>query len=656
MSTPTQIDPVARILADLDAAARAAGSPAAERELIGRALAALRPLYGSHRDLFTKPVLARIDTFKARTHAGEAGDAGVKPSAVGVAASRGLAASPPFVTVAHVLRTADDAVRRAFPTTLWVKGEVADYRPAGGHHYFTLAERKPDGTRAVLDCSVWRHAWPAVEAKLLAAGVGLVAGQEMLFCGSVRVYDKGGRLSLHVADVCPEFTLGQIEVRRRAVLARLQKEGLTRLNAARPLPDVPFRVAVVSSRGAAGFRDFVQVLQNSGYAFTVLLCDVPVQGAGVEAAVTGALADLARRQNELKADVVCLVRGGGSTSDLGCWDSYPICAAVARMPIPVVTGIGHERDRVAADEVAHTAAATPTAAAELLCKVVREAEAKVTAAAEAVRQAAASRMATAADMFAEAGRAVAERAGGASAAQRRLAASLGDQLRAHARRALDPHATRLGIAEAAVATDPLRAVAAAGRRVGELADQARFWATADARQAGVRTEALAHVVLAVAGAALDPQAARLAACRAAVAGESPRAVQMAGPAADALGHALEFAGEAHVRAAERRTRAVADALGPLATARSRAAAGTLARAVEEVVGTAAAARAAGGRINHLRDLVLAHDPAAVLRRGFSITTGPDGRAVRDAADVAAGATVVTRLAKGQLTSTVTDAG
>src|SRR5262249_30571898 len=163
------------------------------------------------------------------------------------------------------------------------------------------------------------------------------------------------------------------EAQRRAVLARLQRERLTGLNQRIEMAAVPLRVAVLSSRNAAGLRDFETVLSNSGYAFSVLRCEVPVQGPMVERAVCRALEVLALKQAELRLDAVCIVRGGGSATDLGCWNSYAICAAIARMPVPVITGIGHERDRVAADEVAHATAPTPTAAAELLCSLARNA-------------------------------------------------------------------------------------------------------------------------------------------------------------------------------------------------------------------------------------------------------------------------------------------
>jgi exonuclease VII large subunit len=140
------------------------------------------------------------------------------------AAGAGL---PGHVGVCDVIRGVGTALRRAFPTSLWVKGEVSDYRvPAQGHHYFNLVERQQDGSQVVLPCAVWKSHWPHVRQKLLDGGIALASGQEMLFQGAVRLYDGAGKLTFHVSDVYPEFTLGQIEAQRRAVLARLHRERL----------------------------------------------------------------------------------------------------------------------------------------------------------------------------------------------------------------------------------------------------------------------------------------------------------------------------------------------------------------------------------------------------------------------------------------------
>ena len=347
---------------------------------------------------------------------------------------------PGHVGVAEVIRGVGTALRRAFPTSLWVKGEVSDYRAlTQGHHYFNLVERHQDGSQAVLPCAVWKSNWPHVRRKLLDGGIALTSGQEMLFQGTVRLYDGAGKLTFHVSDVYPEFTLGQIEAQRRAVLDRLQREQLIGLNRRVEMPAVPFRVAVLSSRNAAGLRDFEEVLSNSGYAFSVLRCEVPVQGPMVERSVCRALEVLALKQTELRLDAICIVRGGGSATDLGCWNSYAICAAIARMPVPVITGIGHERDRVAADEVAHATAPTPTAAAELLCSLARSADSELRETADRMAAVVSRQLAGAAHAVESVQQAIVHSTTAHVSKERHLIRSFREQYTANARRALAPH-------------------------------------------------------------------------------------------------------------------------------------------------------------------------------------------------------------------------
>jgi exodeoxyribonuclease VII large subunit len=371
---------------------------------------------------------------------------------------------PPFVPVSSVLEGVGIAIRRAFPTNLWVKGEVSDYRPStAGHHYFNLVERQGDGTQLVLPCAIWKSGWTSVRQKLVAAGMGIVVGQEMLFHGNVRLYDGAGKLTFIVSDVFPEFTLGQIELYRRAVLVRLEHERLIERNKRVLLADIPLRIALVSSRGAAGAKDFLEVLANSGYAFTVKWCEVPVQGANMERTVCRALEILALKQDQLKLDAVCIVRGGGSATDLGWWNNYPICAAIANLPIPVITGIGHDRDRVAVDEVAHTAAPTPTAAAEVLCKAVRAAEGEVEAARTTLRQLAPANLALQADQFSTHRSVVIDRARSVCGEEQRHVDSLRAQVLAHARRPVGALAMRLHHGSRAIQVESSRAVMTLGR-------------------------------------------------------------------------------------------------------------------------------------------------------------------------------------------------
>lgn len=502
----------------------------------------------------------------------------------------GIGTAPPgHVRVSDVIRDVGNALRREFPTSLWVKGEVGEYRPsAQGHHYFSMVERLGDGSQAVLPCAVWKSVWPQLRQKLAAAGLALGSGQEMLFRGTVRLYDGAGKLTFHVSDAYPEFTLGQIEARRRAVLARLKRDNLVGLNRRLEMPPVPLRVAVLSSRNAAGLRDFEEVLAGSGYAFSVLRCEVPVQGPLVERAVCRALEVLALKQAELKLDVVCIVRGGGSATDLGWWNSYAICAAIARMPVPVITGIGHDRDRVAADEVAYAVAPTPTGAAEFLCALVRTAEAGLRDAKSHLALLAVRRLSGMAQASKSLKATVTQGATAGITEKRAGICSLRERATAHARRSLSPHGHAL-----------------------------REWRMSLGREAGraLRLEAAAVSALTDGTITAATQQAQVAASG------------VAGMVADVTAMPTErLAGEVERRAGfEAEVQALAD------------------REIAE----------RGKTLRHLEDMVQAHDPARVLRRGFSITLSAQGKVVKSAADLAPGEAVTTRLADGQFSSTVT---
>jgi hypothetical protein len=142
----------------------------------------------------------------------------------------GAGVSPPVhVTVSDLIRDAGAALRRQFPSAIWVKGEVSSYRPASsGHHYFDLVERPPNRAPVLLPCAIWKDDWHRLSQKLQNTGITLTSGQEMLFQGTVRLYDGAGKLTFHVSDVYTEFTLGQIEAQRLAVLVRLKRAAAMR--------------------------------------------------------------------------------------------------------------------------------------------------------------------------------------------------------------------------------------------------------------------------------------------------------------------------------------------------------------------------------------------------------------------------------------------
>jgi exodeoxyribonuclease VII large subunit len=164
------------------------------------------------------------------------------------------------------------------------------------------------------------------------------------------------------------FTVGGIAANRERVLRALAADGLLDANRGRPLPVVPLRVGLVTSVGSAAYHDFVHELERTGFAWQVGVVDVQVQGAAAGRRIKWALGELAR----LELDVVVLIRGGGSRADLAAFDTELVARAIAAMPVPVITGVGHETDRSVSDEVAHTACKTPTACAQVLVHRTRE--------------------------------------------------------------------------------------------------------------------------------------------------------------------------------------------------------------------------------------------------------------------------------------------
>ncbi len=266
------------------------------------------------------------------------------------------------------IRTLLDA---AFPS-VWVAGEVQRLRASQrGHLYFELVEKDAgDGVCGKLDAVLWRRDHERVRRALAASGQSLAEGIEVRCRGGVDFYGAGGRLQLVVREVDPAFTLGLLERRRRETLLALEAAGLLERNRALPLPALPMTVGLVTSAGSAAYHDFLATLAESGYGFRVLLVHAAVQGRGAEPELVSALGVASRAG----VDCVALVRGGGARSDLAVFDSRSVAEAVARSPVPVLTGLGHEIDQSIADRVAHTALKTPTKVAELLVERVAAAD------------------------------------------------------------------------------------------------------------------------------------------------------------------------------------------------------------------------------------------------------------------------------------------
>lgn len=287
------------------------------------------------------------------------------------AAPDGGPAEEPTLTVGELTTHLHHAVRRAFPTQLWVRGEVQNLsRSAVGHVYFTLVEKAVRGDRVQsrLDCVLFRDDRRSVEQELAAVpGAELADDVEVRVRGRVTVYAPQGRLQLQMVAIDPVFTVGGIAANRERVLRALAADGVLDANARLALPPVPLRIGLVTSVGSAAYHDFVHELERSGFAWQVCVVDVRVQGNAASRRIVWGLRGLAAR----RLDAVVIVRGGGSRADLGPFDTEIVARAVAAMPVPVITGIGHETDRSVVDEVAHLACKTPTACAQHLVAAVQ---------------------------------------------------------------------------------------------------------------------------------------------------------------------------------------------------------------------------------------------------------------------------------------------
>lgn len=252
---------------------------------------------------------------------------------------------------------------------VWVCAETSDVRVAGGHCYLELIQKDPDtgAQLARARATIWRSAYGRLAAGFRAVtGCDFASGIKVLVRVAVSYHPVYG-LSLNIDAIDPEYTLGDLLRRRREMIARLTAEGIIDCNRSLGWPARPWRVAVISAAGAAGYGDFVhQLIDNPRrLRFSVELFAAVMQGDGAPASIVAALEAVAARQEQF--DCVVLIRGGGATGDLACFDDYTLAANIALFPLPVIIGIGHERDVTLLDYVANLRVKTPTAAAEWLC-------------------------------------------------------------------------------------------------------------------------------------------------------------------------------------------------------------------------------------------------------------------------------------------------
>ena len=272
-------------------------------------------------------------------------------------------------------------IQRVLETELeplyWVVGELSDFRQAPqGHVYFELVEKQGAQIQAKIRANLWQFTYRTVASKFESVtGTTLKNGMKVLAQVSVTFHPVYG-LSLNVKDIDPSYSLGERARLRQETIARLSSEGWVGHNARLPLPPVIQRIAVISSATAAGYGDFINQLEENAYHYRVYHRLFPslMQGNEAVSSLIAALEQVAQQAERLQLDAVVLIRGGGAQLDLDCFDDYQLALTIAKFPLPIFTGIGHERDETIADLVGHTSLKTPTAVAEFVLSSFREFE------------------------------------------------------------------------------------------------------------------------------------------------------------------------------------------------------------------------------------------------------------------------------------------
>lgn len=268
------------------------------------------------------------------------------------------------ITLYDLQRMVRTTIEGRFMEPLWVSAEISELKVnRSGHCYLNLVEKgDSDGApRAEARGVIWRTTYATLDTAFhRATGIHLAAGIRVLVRVGVSYHEVYG-FSLHIVDIDPSYTLGEVERRRRETIARLKSDGVWDMNRELVMASPTLRIAIISSATAAGYQDFMRELRRCPYRFEVTLFESLMQGDAAEHSVVAALDAIAMREEEF--DAVAIIRGGGSTSDLALFDSYIIASHVAQFPLPIISGIGHDKDISIVDMVAHTMCKTPTAVA-----------------------------------------------------------------------------------------------------------------------------------------------------------------------------------------------------------------------------------------------------------------------------------------------------
>lgn len=289
-----------------------------------------------------------------------------------------------------------DAIEDALTDEYWVEAELSECRENSGHCYMELIEKDERSNTPVARASAkcWRQTWMMVKPYFeRTTGQPLRAGMKVLLKVYAQFHEAYG-FSWIVSDIDPTYTLGDMARKRQEIIRQLKEEGVFDLQRELCLPTFAKRIAVISAESAAGYGDFLRQLEDNeyGFRFEVTLFPAIMQGEQVEQSVISALNDIYEQSQELIAnsrkpfDCVVILRGGGATADLSGFDTLALAENVAQFPIPIITGIGHDRDESILDMVSHTRVKTPTAAAAFLIDHLRRVWERITNAEASINQ------------------------------------------------------------------------------------------------------------------------------------------------------------------------------------------------------------------------------------------------------------------------------
>ncbi len=284
------------------------------------------------------------------------------------------------VSLCELLTQVKNALKSHLPHSWWVIAEISEIKVNfSGHCYLELAEKNEDtdSMKARVRATIWASAYRMIQPYFkTATGMELSAGIKIMIKVQPEFHELYG-FSLNITDIEPSFTIGDLARQKQEIINRLKAEGVFDMNRSLTLCEIPSRIAVISSKTAAGLGDFMHQLHNNsyGYRFSIKLIPAVMQGEEAEQSIIKALEKIYNIEDEY--DVVVIIRGGGSQTDLSCFNSYWLNYNICQFPLPVLTGIGHEQDETIADLVAWKRLKTPTAVAEFLIDCFRNSEAEI---------------------------------------------------------------------------------------------------------------------------------------------------------------------------------------------------------------------------------------------------------------------------------------